>query len=251
MAISLGRRLPVASSDLPGGHDGPGRPVDGCGKCRAHHCPLLGLAPDGVYRARPVTRPAGELLPHRFTLTAGVDPEGAASGGGLFSVALSLPDRGRAVGVTHHRALWSPDFPPRDVPGATGSRRPPEPRSDHPPVTSRFIVEDARTGGDLFLPCNQAPDLRLEIGLKFLPRVTIGTRFRIPSWAASCAPVRWKRCLARYRCAAFDCSIVAPKLFIFRVLPRFSECGAPILVFSYHQLCVGKPRADRDAACFL
>ena len=32
--------------------------------------PLFGLAPDGVYRARPVTRPAGELLPHRFTLTA-------------------------------------------------------------------------------------------------------------------------------------------------------------------------------------
>ncbi len=32
--------------------------------------PLFGLAPGGVCRARPVTRPAGELLPHRFTLTA-------------------------------------------------------------------------------------------------------------------------------------------------------------------------------------
>src|SRR5690349_8786704 len=30
---------------------------------------LLGLAPGGVYRATPVTRGAGELLPHRFTLT--------------------------------------------------------------------------------------------------------------------------------------------------------------------------------------
>lgn len=30
---------------------------------------LLGLAPGGVYLARPVTRPAGELLPHHFTLT--------------------------------------------------------------------------------------------------------------------------------------------------------------------------------------
>ena len=29
---------------------------------------LLGLAPSGVYRAGPVTRPAGALLPHRFTL---------------------------------------------------------------------------------------------------------------------------------------------------------------------------------------
>ena len=31
---------------------------------------LLGLAPDRVYRADPVTRVAGELLPHRFTLTS-------------------------------------------------------------------------------------------------------------------------------------------------------------------------------------
>ena len=30
---------------------------------------LRGLAPDGVYRATPVTRGAGELLPHRFTIT--------------------------------------------------------------------------------------------------------------------------------------------------------------------------------------
>jgi len=29
----------------------------------------LGLAPGGVYLAAPVTRHAGELLPHRFTLT--------------------------------------------------------------------------------------------------------------------------------------------------------------------------------------
>jgi hypothetical protein len=72
MTISLGRRLPGASSDLPGSRDGSGRPVAaafgrGLGDDTA---PLFGLAPDGVYRARPVTRPAGELLPHRFTLTA-------------------------------------------------------------------------------------------------------------------------------------------------------------------------------------
>ena len=65
---------------------------------------LFGLAPDGVYRARPVTRPAGELLPHRFTLTSRQEPAG-----GLFSVALSLTLR--LVGVTHHRILRSPDFP--------------------------------------------------------------------------------------------------------------------------------------------
>src|SRR5262249_3325687 len=32
--------------------------------------PLFGLAPGGVCRASAVTRAAGELLPHRFTLTA-------------------------------------------------------------------------------------------------------------------------------------------------------------------------------------
>ena len=65
---------------------------------------LFGLAPDGVYQARPFTRPAGELLPHRFTLTSRQEPAG-----GLFSVALSLTLL--LVGVTHNRILRSPDFP--------------------------------------------------------------------------------------------------------------------------------------------
>jgi len=43
---------------------------------------------------------AGELLPHRFTLTIS---------GGLISVALSLGFP--PLGVTKHPALWSPDFP--------------------------------------------------------------------------------------------------------------------------------------------
>ena len=80
---------------------------------------LLGLAPGGVCRARPVTRPAGELLPHRFTLTAGEIPDG-----GLLSVALSLTSR--SVGVTHHPALRSPDFPPA-AGLATRRRRSPGP----------------------------------------------------------------------------------------------------------------------------
>ena len=63
---------------------------------------LLDLAPGGVYLATAVTCGTGGLLHHRFTLTK-------VSLGGLFSVALS---RGfPRVGVTHHRALWSPDFP--------------------------------------------------------------------------------------------------------------------------------------------
>src|SRR5919112_6685835 len=44
----------------------------------------LDLAPSGVYRAVPVTRDAGGLLHHRFTLTG--TPGGT---GGLLSVALS------------------------------------------------------------------------------------------------------------------------------------------------------------------
>jgi hypothetical protein len=64
----------------------------------------LDLAPGGVYQATAVTCGAGGLLHHRFTLTP-------IARGGLFSVALS---RGSPrVGVTHHLALWSPDFPRR------------------------------------------------------------------------------------------------------------------------------------------
>ncbi len=67
-AISLGRRLLAASCGLPGSSGGPGRPAR-----RAPEDddapPLFGLAPGGVYRAEGVAPPAGELLPHRFTLT--------------------------------------------------------------------------------------------------------------------------------------------------------------------------------------
>ena len=67
---------------MPAGRDGP-----------TDTAPLFGLAPGGVCRARPVTRPAGELLPHRFTLTStpnATDKPRRVRRGGLFSVALSL-----------------------------------------------------------------------------------------------------------------------------------------------------------------
>jgi hypothetical protein len=94
--ISLGRRLPGVSSGLTR-EPRAGDP----------NALLFGLAPGGVCRAGAVTRVAGELLPHRFTLTVLAD-------GGLFSVALSvgLPP----LGVTQHPALWSPDFPPATLP---------------------------------------------------------------------------------------------------------------------------------------
>ncbi len=100
--IHLGPPSPTGSSDLPAGSDGP--PSNACA---APSRKPLGLAPGGVYRAAPVTRGAGGLLHHRFTLA----PRFAA-GGGLFSVALS---RGSPrVAVDNHPALRSPDFPRRN-----------------------------------------------------------------------------------------------------------------------------------------
>ena len=51
-AISLGRRLPVASSNLPGSGGGPDRPAPG----PVPGSSLFGLAPSGVCPADPVTR---------------------------------------------------------------------------------------------------------------------------------------------------------------------------------------------------
>ncbi len=76
---------------------------------------LFGLAPGGVCRAGAVTRVAGELLPHRFTLTAL-----PWKSGGLLSVALSVGSP--PLGVTQHLALWSPDFPLATLPWPATAR---------------------------------------------------------------------------------------------------------------------------------
>ncbi len=120
-AIHLGLSSPSASCGLPvssGGspsnaHAGP-----------VHASGPLDLAPGGVCIAAPVTWGAGGLLHHRFTLT----PR-PRTRGGLLSVALS---RGSPrVGVTHHPALRSPDFPRRLRPEdrAAAAARP-----THPPA---------------------------------------------------------------------------------------------------------------------
>jgi hypothetical protein len=65
--------LPGPSSSLPGSRSGPDRPTGPPGQTIVPgpiRCSLLDLAPSGVCLAKPVTRPAGELLPHRFTLTS-------------------------------------------------------------------------------------------------------------------------------------------------------------------------------------
>jgi hypothetical protein len=56
----------------------------------------------------------------------------------LLSVALSLTSR--PVGVTHHRALRSPDFPPAADRGAAAAARDAA-AGDHPVRSSRFILE--------------------------------------------------------------------------------------------------------------
>ena len=73
---------------------------------RADPALIFGLAPGGVCLASPVTRTA--VRSYR-TISPLPIPELPRRKGGIFSVALSLSSR--TVGITHHRALWSPDFP--------------------------------------------------------------------------------------------------------------------------------------------
>jgi len=88
------------------------------------------------------TRSCSALLPMGFTepsrspgllvssyLTVSPLPTGKPAGG-LFSVALSLASR--PVGVTHHRTLWSPDFPPAEAWTARNSHRRIDQRSPGP-----------------------------------------------------------------------------------------------------------------------
>ena len=152
MAIYLGSRLLGPSSGLPGSRSRAG-PTHGNGRRnesnRRIHCSLLDLAPDGVCLARLVTQPAGELLPHRFTLTA----RARGPRGGLLSVALSLASR--PVGVTHHRVLRSPDFPPAGpFPGPIWQPERPDRRPSGPlrgrsgPVSRVLYLSDKGRTGD-------------------------------------------------------------------------------------------------------
>ncbi len=99
MTIYLGPRLLGVSSDLtrPAFVPNTGTNLNGLflsplWNRRSRHSTgrkrnLFGLAPGGVYPAIPITRNTGELLPHLFTLTH----RDLCLGGGMFSVALSLP----------------------------------------------------------------------------------------------------------------------------------------------------------------
>jgi len=100
-AVARGLKRPILA-----GAAGPGKPS-----------PQFGLAPGGVCRATSVSRGAGGLLPHRFTLASMTLPPWGRRIGGLFSVALSVALR--RPGVTWHPALRCPDFPHPLLEGAT------------------------------------------------------------------------------------------------------------------------------------
>src|SRR5215218_1076818 len=95
VTISLGRRLRDGSSGVPG--SSAGRVI---GTCFTLHRTGFGEPP--------CHRDAGGLLPHLFTLTAGVSGESFA-GGGLLSVPLSVGFR--RLGFPQRPALRCPDFP--------------------------------------------------------------------------------------------------------------------------------------------
>ena len=118
-AIPLGRRLPGASSNLPGRQD-PDIDPEGL-LLRAvpiRSCSRWGLP------CRRRCRRRGALLPHLFTLTATIRYVPRR----LFSVALSLkrcPERlGPAGRYPAPFDPWSPDFPPRRPFGPCRSGRP-------------------------------------------------------------------------------------------------------------------------------
>lgn len=98
--IHLGCLSPNSSSDLPGNAaDIAIRPRTG----RPYRTSLFGLAPRGVCLAGPVTRTAGELLPHPFThhLIRGWN-----------SLCCTCRHRfARCPDVIRLAALWCSDFP--------------------------------------------------------------------------------------------------------------------------------------------
>src|SRR5581483_9740670 len=123
VTISLGRRLPGGSSGVPG--SSAGRVV---GTCFTLHRTGFGEPP--------CHHDAGGLLPHRFTLTAGVSGE-CVAGGGLLSVPLSVGFR--RLGFPQRPALRCPDFP------RTGSRRPAVTRPARPMVATRTACRRPRS----------------------------------------------------------------------------------------------------------
>ena len=107
--------IPLGQALLPGSSDLPESPTE-----RAAPPLLFGLAPRGVYPARPDCSVRGALLPHLFTLTP-------LRGRYIFCGTFRRTRFERALpAVSRHVALWRPDFPPatRKSPGSRATARP-------------------------------------------------------------------------------------------------------------------------------
>ena len=129
MTIFLGRRLPDASSDLPGSRNGSGRSVSDrrhrtsgishrARSSRSTLPPYLVLLPMGF--AEP-SRSPGLLVSSYLTVSPLPRPKRRVVSAEAVCFLWHFPypnrqKRVRTVGVTHHRTLRSPDFPPRQVP---------------------------------------------------------------------------------------------------------------------------------------
>ena len=102
--------MPMVSCGLPGSSGGP-----------PSNAPCMTLLQVGF--AEPPGSPRALVVSYTT-----VSPlPSAEAPGGLLSVALS---RGSPrVGVTHHLALWSPDFPRRSLDGSDAAARPARPPS--------------------------------------------------------------------------------------------------------------------------
>ena len=139
--IHLRTPLPVPSCGLPGSSGGP-----------PSNASCLALLRVGFTEPR---RSPATLVVSYTTVSPLPAPTPRGRTGGLFSVALS---RGSPrVGVTHHPALWSPDFPRRALPRPAGScsTRPPvrlvrgqRTHIQKLPRTSAWPVAPDRTSAD-------------------------------------------------------------------------------------------------------
>ena len=122
MIISLGRRLPDASSDLPGSHPDRANPPSPYSPFRvspAALLPYLVLLPVGF--TKPGRSP--DLLVSSYLTVSPLPRRTRFAEAVCFLWHCPYPIT-RAVGVTHHRALRSPDFPPRHDPGLDVSIKP-------------------------------------------------------------------------------------------------------------------------------
>jgi len=136
--ISLGRRLLAGSSSLPGGRTDRTDPRRRAGRSHTRRLPpVRPCSPWGL----PSRRVAPPLVSSYLTISPlpRRDDEKIRrrAFGGMLSVALSRTLR--SVGVTHHGALRSPDFPPAAAASNPGGSRQPA-TGDRPIRFERLTV---------------------------------------------------------------------------------------------------------------